>query len=287
MKEGVMYYTSGFPQCLDNLVVLANVHSNVPVRTGVDLAAGVRAFALAASTRPPAAGPVHLVVEEQRLRMLVRLFGREPAATEVVVLAAPAHARQLFWDALGSLPMPAQRLFRLLVTEVALLDGDVIVPGSGALLEQLGTVYVSPASGWEVGDVAECLVHEMTHLLLRCDENRYGHYIDPVDAARPQEFGCSAVTLSMRSPTVVFHSLVVAAEIMSLRLQRRAAHSVDAEPVRDGVHGPDGVLVERALRCADEVLQRPDRDRHFTDRAVLLMTRAADKLRASVPAKVG
>ncbi len=262
-----MYYTSGFPQCLDNLVVLANVHSNVPVRTGVDLAAGVRAFALAASTRPPAAGPVHLVVEEQRLRMLVRLFGREPAATEVVVLAAPAHARQLFWDALGSLPMPAQRLFRLLVTEV--------------------TVYVSPASGWEVGDVAECLVHEMTHLLLRCDENRYGHYIDPVDAARPQEFGCSAVTLSMRSPTVVFHSLVVAAEIMSLRLQRRAAHSVDAEPVRDGVHGPDGVLVERALRCADEVLQRPDRDRHFTDRAVLLMTRAADKLRASVPAKVG
>lgn len=279
-----MYYTSGFEECLSNLVVLANAHSTKRVRTGVDLAAGVRAFAIATSAYPAAAGPLHLVDNEAQLRLLARQFGREPANVDDPSLHAPLSAVRLFWDGLALLPASAQQLFQLLVTEVALLNGKVVAAGSGALLDKFGTVYVAPEPDWRGEDIAECLTHEMTHLLLRCDENRYGHYTDPVDAARPQEFGPSAVTLSMRSPTVVFHSLVVAAEILALRSQQRVSTGSDGKR-RDGVHGSDETLISNALRCADAVLQRADRDQYYTDRAVLLMTRAADRLRAALPTR--
>jgi hypothetical protein len=274
-----MYYTSGFDECLNNLVVLANSHADRPVQTGADLAAAVRAFAMATSPRPAPPGPVRLVEDQARLRVLVRQFDREPAGGHRHPLAAPAQSVGLFWDAVEMLPAPAQWLFRLLVTEVALYDGDVVTPGSGALLEQLGTVYVAPGPRWAAEDIAECLVHELTHLLLRCDEHRFGHFVDPADAGRRQEFGATAVTRSLRSPLVVFHSLVVAAEIVGLRRQLGAD--------REGVHGPEELLMERALECAREVLGRPDRDRHFTARAVLLMERADTTLRAALQTRTG
>jgi hypothetical protein len=285
-----VYYTSGFDECLTNLVVLASTHSQKPVGNGQDLAAGFRAFVLATNARPVPPGPLHLVADEARLRTLVRQFRREPTGTDVRALAAPAESVALFWDGLELLPEPAQTLFRLVVAEVALFDGTVVASGSGAMVEQLGTIYVAPEPWWRAEDVAECLTHEMTHLLLRCDEHRFGHYVDPVDAIREQEFGPTAVSLTLRSPMVVFHSLIVAAEIMGLRIDLRAAaerQTLHAPTDRHGAHGPDRLLVERALQCADEVLHRSDRNRHYSERAVILMERATARLQSALPAKVG
>ncbi|ADI12090.1 hypothetical protein SBI_08972 [Streptomyces bingchenggensis BCW-1] len=274
-----MYYTSGFHECLNNLVVLASTRMNAPVRTKQDLAAGLRDFVAATNTTPAAPGPLHVVDDEDRLRALARQFHRQPADGGRRLAALPG-AVALFQDGLDTLPPQAQRLFRLLVTEVALFDADAVTPGSGALVEQVGSIYVAPGTGWRAADVAECLVHELTHLLLRCDEHRYGHYVDPADALREQEFSRTAVSLTPRSPMVAFHSLVVAAEIMGLRAQLRRG-----EPRSPGgsVHGPDKLLVDRALQCADDLLHRPDRDSHYRERAVALMEHAATGLRSALP----
>lgn len=275
-----MYYTTGFDECLGNLVVLASTRSDKPVRNEQELITGLRDFVAATNVTPVPADPLHLVTDEDRLRTLARRFHREPAEHDGP-LGAPAESAELFWDGLRLLPRHAQRLLFLLVSEVALFDGTLVVSGSGALVEQLGSIYIAPEPSWNPPDMAECLIHEMTHLLLRCDEHRFGHYIDPVDALREQEFSPTAVSLTLRSPMVVFHSLIVAAEIVGLREEvRRTASS----PSTGGVHGPDSLLIKRALRCADEVLRRPDRDVHYGKRAVRLMHLATARLqKAALP----
>ncbi|MFG1796491.1 aKG-HExxH-type peptide beta-hydroxylase [Nocardia sp. NPDC049149] len=280
-----MYYTNGFEECLTTLVVLASAATSEPIRSEQDLAAGVHAFIQSANTEPAAPGPLHVVDDEIRLRTLARQFGREPSPASSGPLAAPAESVVLFWEGLALLPEPAQRLFRLVVTEVALFDGAVVVAGSGAMVEQMSTIYVAPGPRWSSMDIAECLVHEMTHLLLRCDEHRFGHYVDPTDAVREQEFSRTAVSLTLRSPLVAFHSLIVAAEIMGVRadVRTRVGH---ASIERGGAHGPDHVLVRRALQCADELLRRPDRNSHFVERAVMLMERATSQLESAFPAEV-
>ncbi|MEU5125093.1 hypothetical protein J7W19_26125 [Streptomyces mobaraensis NBRC 13819 = DSM 40847] len=274
-----MYYTSGFHECLSNLVVLASTRMNGAVRTEQDLATGLRNFIAATNTTQAAPGPLHIVDDEDRLRTLARQFGREPADRRRKLAALPEMV-ELFQDALNILPPQAQRLFRLLVTEVALFDSEVVVPGSGALVEQVGSIYIAVGADWTASDVAECLVHEMTHLLLRCDEHRYGHYVNPADAVREQKFSRTAVSLTQRSPMVAFHSLVVAAEIMGLRSQLRGGNR---NSPAGGAHGPDKLLVHRALQCADELLQRTDRDNHYRERAIVLMEHAATGLRSALP----
>lgn len=275
-----MYYSAGFDACLGNLVVLANAHSETPVRSQEDLAVGLRNFAAATNVIPFPEGELHLVTDEARLRTLAPYYHREPDDNDGS-LAAPPESAKLFWDGLRLLPQQAQQLLALLVSEVAFYDGSVVASGSASLGGQLGTICVSPEPSWSPSDIAECLIHEMTHILLRCDEYRFGHYADPDEASREQEFSPTAVTSTLRSPAIVFHSLIVAAEVIGLRddLHRTAPASGT-----HGVHGPGPLLIERALHCADKVLGHPDRDLHYGSRAVHLMQLATTALqKADLP----
>ncbi|MFI1018596.1 aKG-HExxH-type peptide beta-hydroxylase [Streptomyces sp. NPDC020965] len=211
-----MYYSTGFHDCLGNLVVLASAHSEAPVRSEKDLAHGLRGFAASTNVIPFPDGELHLVTDEDRLRTLAPYYHREPTGLNGS-LGAPPESAKLFWDGLRLLPQQAQRLLSLLVSEVAFYDGTVVDSGSAALGGQLGTICIAPAPSWKPSDIAECVIHEMTHILLRCDEYRYGHYPDPEEASREQMFSPTAVTRAVRSPAIVFHSLIVAAEVIGLR----------------------------------------------------------------------
>jgi len=115
-------------------------------------------------------------------------------------------------------------------------------------------------------ELQECFVHEVTHLLLRFDEHRYAHYVDPVSASNDMNFGLTAITLSRSSATVVLHSLVVAAEILALRRDQGRD---------DGVHGQTTTVVSNAQLCVTDLLTRSDLACHYTSRATMLIKRAA------------
>jgi hypothetical protein len=252
-----VYKTVGIQECLRNLVTLAAPHLPRPIASRTDLTEGLLGFyAVRNGVRP--AGH-RILSDEAEIAAVFEEFGLGTAQAGAV---ADRRTAELFERTLDTIDEDLRSLARLLFTDIALLDGDRAKAGSGVTYRQLGLVYFSPATGWTVQDVAECVVHELTHLLLYFDELCLRHYVDEPRTAAIGDFGRTAITGTPREAKVVFHSLVIAAEIVTLR---RASFGG-----ADGIHGSAADLRSTALACGRDLLGRPDLAEHLTPRGIRL-----------------
>jgi hypothetical protein len=117
---------------------------------------------------------------------------------------------------IGEVSPPLDRLLRLVVTDVVFVSSTRIGGGSGSHLP--GLIGVSPDPGWEPLDLAECLVHEATHLNTFICDMLYGLYLEPSSRLEREECRVlSAVRVGERRPLdKALHSALVAVPLMYL-----------------------------------------------------------------------
>lgn len=270
-----MYFSRGLADPLSTAVTLASTvgkaHDQETVRQNL--------YRFLQNQRPRddafVAKPV-LVKSSERMGHLAKRFGLTGAGLEVPPVMSSA--QQNLDAALDLLPLAYRQLIDLCVFEIVLYSAP-LPPGSGALLDQPGTLYVSVSEDWDARDIAECLVHETTHILLWLDEYRYGHHPDPWETGSIDKFGLTSITGSMKSATVVFHSYITAAEVAGLRrfgIERGVSWD-------DRAHGPTSLLLERTTAAYDALIGRPDLHEHFTPRALELVDAARRSIHREFP----
>lgn len=89
--------------------------------------------------------------------------------------------------------------------------------GGGSVSSAIGTLWCANRKNWEINDLAEFIVHETTHTLVFLDELRFSHYVSLSELSNKDNYALSSVLKIKRPLDKVFHSLIVAFEILSLR----------------------------------------------------------------------
>lgn len=266
-----MYFTRGLQDPLSTLIVLAS--SIGPVNSASSLRLHLYQFLRKHRPRDDTFYESPTVVTDvNRALVLANRFNLHGSTDRPLTLSTQA----AYDEAVLLLPEPYKQLLNIVVQEIVLMEPG-FAAGSGALLDQPGTMYVAMAAGWTAHDVAECLVHESTHILLWLDELRYGHHPDPWATGQIEEFGLTSITGSLMSATVVFHSYVTAAEIVSLRRHQ-------GQDWVDGGHGPATVIAQRTTDAYANLMFRSDLDDHFTPRALDLIESAHTSLETAAAA---
>lgn len=136
--------------------------------------------------------------------------------------------------------------------------------GGGSVSSAPGVIWCSPRLNWTKEDMAEFLVHELTHNMLFIDERRYQHYIDFDDIAIPENYAKSAILMKPRPLDKVFHSLIVSHEVLSYRME-------NGEPVNPNVHPSTQKMYDAALETIDTIRELLGRKTLVTTRFLELM----------------
>jgi len=89
--------------------------------------------------------------------------------------------------------------------------------GGGSVSDAPGVIWCSVRRNWTDMDIAEFLVHELTHNLVFLDELCYQHYTDMSALANEKYYAKSTILNKQRPLDKTFHSLVVAHEVLSYR----------------------------------------------------------------------
>jgi hypothetical protein len=97
--------------------------------------------------------------------------------------------------------------------------------GGGSVSDAPGVIWCSVRRNWTDIDIAEFLVHELTHNLVFLDELCYQHYSDLSAIADEKNYAKSTILNKQRPLDKTFHSLVVAHEVLSYR--KEAGESED------------------------------------------------------------
>lgn len=91
--------------------------------------------------------------------------------------------------------------------------------GGGSVSNAPGVIWCSVRRNWTDMDIAEFLVHELTHNLVFLDELCYQHYTDVLALANEKYYAKSTILNKQRPLDKTFHSLIVAHEVLSYRQQ--------------------------------------------------------------------
>jgi hypothetical protein len=83
---------------------------------------------------------------------------------------------------------------------------------------------------WTEMDIAEFLVHELTHNLLFLDELCYDHYIDIPSITQKENYAKSSILGINRPLDKAFHSLLVTHELLSYRQEAGEPEHLHAHP---------------------------------------------------------
>lgn len=162
-------------------------------------------------------------------------------------------------------------LFQICADSVVSSAGDA-APASTTSGRAVGVLWVNPRPTWNVADLVEAYVHELTHTLLTLDEHRWGHYRSYELLEQPAHFAVSAIRRQARPLNLVFHSVVVAAELLALR----AAMPQHVGPF--GLHGGTSELTRQADVALASLRQVADLDALTTPRFHELLERVAETL---------
>lgn len=151
--------------------------------------------------------------------------------------------------------------------------GGVSFGGSSSTA--MGAIWISGHGARTKHDVAEFLVHELTHHLLFLSERCRAqfHYREMI---KPENYAQSAILNKRRPLDKVVHSVVVSTELLLARRRFLGEGKVVVHPDSD-------TLRARTLRSIDEVLTMLNRDAVVTPWTVELLERCADAVK---PAEV-
>ena len=81
-----------------------------------------------------------------------------------------------------------------------------------------GVLWAVPKRHWTEADLREFFLHEFVHMTLNLEERRFGFYIDMAVVQQPRYMAASAIRGDARHLDKVFHSIVVATELLLARL---------------------------------------------------------------------
>lgn len=144
--------------------------------------------------------------------------------------------------------------------------GRIIKAFGGSTSDNIGTIWIANPSGLTERDIAEFLVHELTHNLLFVDELCEPHY-DYELVLKPSNFAYSAVRKFKRPADKVLHSIVVAHEI----LQARQMFLEDKFGPDISLHPPSNQLRHNALLAIEDLKSVQRRAPILHDRALQLL----------------
>lgn len=136
--------------------------------------------------------------------------------------------------------------------------------GGGSVSSAPGVIWCAPRLNWTCDDMAEFLVHELTHNMLFIDERRYQHYIDFDDIALPENYARSAILMKPRPLDKVFHSLIVSHEVLSFRME-------NGEPATPNVHPSSMVMHDAAMETIKTIRELISKKDLVTDRFTELL----------------
>jgi hypothetical protein len=142
----------------------------------------------------------------------------------------------------------------LIITDIFLMPSER--GQSGSTSGAIGVIWANPKLDYAMEDIIELLVHEMTHNLMFLDEMRYLHYKNNMLVDK-RTWAQSAILKSVRPLDKVFHSLVVALEILMLR------EKVLGHPKSPKMHPPSSMLlkqVRESFQSIKHMLQSSDLD---------------------------
>lgn len=167
---------------------------------------------------------------------------------------------------------PHADLLELCIEQVFIDDSDVATGGTTS--HAVGVIWSNPHRKFEAWDLAEFLVHELTHNLMFLDEWTYPHY--DYDIMHDDDTWCYSAILKKKRPIdKVVHSVIVAAEIILLR------QGEFGEPENPKAHPPTNSL-RAALRVSLDSLHELQLRKHvLADRAVYLLDLVEEKVMAS------
>ncbi|OKH52839.1 hypothetical protein NIES2101_13360 [Calothrix sp. HK-06] len=161
-------------------------------------------------------------------------------------------------------------LFELVINYVFCALSNV--SGGGSTSNAIGIIWASPKSNWQSEDFVEFYTHEFTHHLVFLDERRYQHYID-YDLILDSDNFCRSAILCMARPLdKVFHSLLVATEVLLTR------ENVLGHPQFPKIHPPTEDMLDNCFQTISSIETLQARKSILTARGLELMNLCKDKL---------
>ncbi len=124
--------------------------------------------------------------------------------------------------------------------------------GGGSTSNAIGVIWINNKKSWDKYDIAELLVHELTHHLVFLDELRYLHYLDYDLILKPENYTKSAILSSRRPIDKVIHSIIVGVEVLCYRM------NVAGVPAATRVHPPSPKLLKQLEEALYQIRALPN-----------------------------
>ena len=118
--------------------------------------------------------------------------------------------------------------------------------GGGSVSDAPGVIWCAIKRRWTNMDIAEFLVHELTHNLVFLDELCYQHYTDMIQLSDKNHYAKSSILNKERPLDKAFHSLVVAHEVLHYRQEA-------GEPSTPLVHPPSEQMLSASLETIKSI----------------------------------
>jgi hypothetical protein len=250
-----MYYLRGYDAVMGTVQELAEVYSAGPLDSLAAIRTGYVDFINHVQTLPPfphADQPLYQL-DTDIVRQLLAHYGAECMLTDlkddVVIadLSAMTTALAVIESQLVKLLVIEPRLHDVFMTVIhTLFYARSTKSGGGSVSSALGVIWCGHRKDWTGNDVLEFLVHELTHNLVFLDEYRYVHWVDLELIADHENWARSTILKCPRPMDKVFHSLVVAHEVLSFRRQV-------GEPISPQVHPASLDILKNALDTVESI----------------------------------
>lgn len=160
-------------------------------------------------------------------------------------------------------------VFATVVNRIFVVELDNEVGGSSTT--SVGAIWANPTPAATPWDLAEFLVHELTHQVLFLDEQLHGHYPDR-KAAETGSNGFlprSSIRRARRPLGPVFHSLAVALELIAFR-------QLAGNRYTPSLHPPTDKLLAAAQDTIQSIVWEPEWQHQFRSRGRFLFERYRD-----------
>ncbi|NDL63011.1 aKG-HExxH-type peptide beta-hydroxylase [Acerihabitans arboris] len=154
----------------------------------------------------------------------------------------------------------------------SLFQRNSIGSGGGSTSNAVGVIWINSRNHWHKQDLTELLIHELTHNLVFIDELRYLHFRDYKLLQKKENYAKSAILNMNRPIDKVFHSIIVAVEVLIAR------RNYLSEPEKTHVHPPSGKMITQTLEAPDSLTSLENYKNLLTDRGQSLILKCREHI---------
>ena len=200
-----MYYLTGFDNCMQTVKDLAAAAGFKQQGSQKDLRQGLVGFIRSVQTeqpRPDFGQPLYCF-DQKKISKLVGHYKKDCILTDIKADLQPTpdssmmEALKVADDALQLFAEIDEDLYRLFRTVIhTIFYTRSLRSGGGSSSSILGVIWYAHRKNWDIKDIMEFSIHELTHNLVFLDEFRHVHYLDLRDIADPDNWAQKACAIS-------------------------------------------------------------------------------------------